>query len=260
MSTPEDSKVVVITGGSRNIGLAVGHALVSRGIRVAILGRGKEALQEAAASLGGETLPVSVDLTDHEALSEAFDQIAKHFGRIDGLVNNAGVAHLGLVEALDPKEVIEQVNLNFLATVFASKATIPYLRKQGGGRIVNISSAWTTFEIFSHLSIYAATKAAVDRFTDELRREVHRDNIGVTCFIPGDTQTSFGFGWNPKLIKEAYDVWLDRGKYFQRAMEVEVVGEAVARCFDLPPGAAYDLVILRPYGEFEKEMLPEDLG
>ncbi|MBB4632676.1 SDR family oxidoreductase [Sphingosinicella soli] len=257
MNSAANEKVVVVTGGSRNIGLAAAHALASRGYRLAILGRGLEALNEAAAGLGGETLPVSVDITDHDALNAAFDDIVEHFGRIDGLVNNAGIAHLGKTEALDPKQVIEQVNLNFLATVFACKAVIPHLCKQGGGRIVNVSSAASKFEVFSHLGIYGATKAAVDRFTDELRREMYPENIGVTCFIPGDTQTSFGFGWDPRLAKEAYDVWLDSGKYFQRAMDVEVVGESIARCFDLPPGAAYDTIVLRPFGQFPKEMLPE---
>jgi NAD(P)-dependent dehydrogenase (short-subunit alcohol dehydrogenase family) len=249
--------VVIVTGGSRNIGFATAKSLVKRNYRVAILARGAEAVAKAAEELGGDVLPLAVDVTARADIFAAFATVAAHFGRIDGLVNNAGVAHLGKVEHLSEKLVVEQVNLNFLATVFGCQAIIPHLRRAGGGRIVNISSASSKFEVFSHLSIYGATKAAVDRFTDELRHEVRGENVAVTTFIPGDTSRSAGAPWDPEIMAEAYVAWLERGTHFAGAMEASVVGEAVARCFDVPPNVSYDEVILRPVGKFTKEMLPE---
>jgi NAD(P)-dependent dehydrogenase (short-subunit alcohol dehydrogenase family) len=258
MSARQAGKVVVVTGGSRNIGLASAKALATRGYKLAILARSAASLAKAAETIDGDVLPIAVDVTDRDALFAAFERVAGHFGRIDGLINNAGVAHLGSVEHLDAAKVVEQVNLNFLATVFGCQGIIPHLRRQGGGRIVNISSAASKFEIFSHLAIYAATKAAVNRFTDELRQEMHGENIGVTTFIPGDTTTSFGFGWDPVLVKAAYDRWLERGSFFNGSMDVDVVGGAVATCFDVPGDVAYDVVLLRPVGRFPKAMLPEE--
>ena len=252
-----NGKVVIVTGGSRNIGYATAKALVARGYRVAILARGPDDVLGAAQTLGGDVLPIAVDVTDRDALFAAFDRVAAHFGRIDGLVNNAGIAHLGKIENLLPNLVQEQVQLNLVATIFGCQGVIPHLRRQGGGRIVNISSAASKVEVFSHLSVYAATKAAVDRFSDELRHEMYGENIAVTVFIPGDTTRSAGFSWDPQIADEAYHAWLDRGSYFAGALDVDVVGEAIAHCFDLPPNAAYDLVVLRPVGKFPKAMMPE---
>ena len=182
---------------------------------------------------------------------------AAHFGRIHGLVNNAGIAHLGKVEHLNPALVIEQVQLNLVATIFGCQGIIPHLRRQGGGRIINISSAASKLDMFSHLAVYAATKAAVDRFSEELRHEMYGENIAVTNFIPGETTRSAGFSWDPALADEAYHAWLERGSYFCGAMEVDVVGEAIAHCFDLPPNVTYDVVMIRPVGRFPKFMTPE---
>jgi len=258
MNEAAGGRVVVITGASRNIGLATAKALVKRGYRLAILARNAENLMAAAETLGNGTLAIPADVTSHVELFRAFDQVAAHFGRIDGLINNAGVAHLGKVEHLDAAKLVEQVHLNFIATVYGCQGIIPHLRRQGGGRIVNISSAASRSEVFSHMSIYAATKAAVDRFTDELRHEVQGDKIAVTSFIPSDTMTSFGFGWDPALVQEAFACFQDRGKYWPGALDVDVVGEAIAHCFDVPPNVAYELVVLRSVGKYIKEMLPED--
>jgi 3-oxoacyl-[acyl-carrier protein] reductase len=257
MSDFADRPVVIVTGGSRNIGFSTAKSLVRRNYRVAILARDAKRVAQAAEELGGDVLPLVVDVTERDAVFDAFAKVAEHFGRIDGLVNNAGIAHLGKVEHLSGKLVIEQVNLNFLATVFGCQAVIPHLRRAGGGRIVNISSASSKFEVFSHLSIYGATKAAVDRFTEELRHEMRGENVAVTTFIPGDTSRSAGAPWDPELMAEAYAAWLERGTHFAGAMEPDVVGEAVAHCFDVPPNVSYDEVILRPVGKFSKEMLPE---
>lgn len=248
-------KVVIVTGAARNMGFHTAAALARRGARVALVARSQEALDKAAATIGGETFALAADLTDHAAIPQVMDAVARHFGGIDGLVNNAGVAYPNRVEALDPAQVMEQTALNFLAPIFTCKAVIPHLRARGGGRILNVSSATVHVEgAFSFLSIYGATKAGLERFSDELRYEVQGDNIGVTTFIPGDTATGFGGGWDETTAAEAYQDWVSRGPWFNGMMEVEAVGEQIAHCFDLPDNAAFEFVMMRPVGRYPKVM------
>jgi NAD(P)-dependent dehydrogenase (short-subunit alcohol dehydrogenase family) len=248
-------RVIIVTGAARNIGFETAKALVGRGARVVLLGRDTKALATAATGLGEQATTAGVDITDREALATTFAQIEKRSGRIDGLVNNAGVSHVRRIEDLRADEVAEQVAVNFVAAVQACQLVLPYLRRQGGGRIVNVSSA-TVHETmaFAHLSIYSATKAELEHFGRELREEVRGDGIGVTTFVPGNTRTSFGAHWDPEAAGAAYAEWLDYGNHWGGMMEAETVGEAIAACFDVPAGATLDFVYLRPVGKQRKAM------
>ena len=182
-----------------------------------------------------------------DMLAEAFAAIKSHFGRLDGLVNNAGLAMPNSVENLVEEQVIAQVNTNFLGTVFACQAAIPLLRGASNPRIINISSAsaWH-YDEMSHLSIYAATKAAVERFTRDLRVEVQADGIGVTCIRPGGAVTNFADGWDAQALTAGFNAWRDLGTHMDLGMEVEHVGESVAYALELAPGVAVDLLEIRP--------------
>ena len=140
-----------------------------------------------------------------------------------------------------------QVQTNFLGTVFCSQAAIPLLRGGDNPRIINISSAsaWHYDEI-SHLSIYASTKAAVERFTRDLRLELQVDGIGVTCIRPGGAWTSFADGWDKAAFEAALAAWKDAGTYMDTGMDVTHVGEAVRYALSQPPGVAVDLLEIRP--------------
>ncbi|QZP09167.1 SDR family NAD(P)-dependent oxidoreductase [Caenibius sp. WL] len=250
-----EGKVVLVTGGARNMGFHAAAGLVRRGAKVAILARGREAVEEAAQALGGDVLPIAAEVTDPAQIAEALRQTAERFGGIDGIVNNAGVAYPNAIEKLDEAQVREQTAVNFLAPIFAARAVIPYLRQRGGGRIVNISSATTRAPgSFGHLSIYGATKAGLEYFTEQLRHEVQKDNIAVTCFIPGDTSTGFGRAWAPEAVQAAYADWLDQGPYWNGMMPVEVVGEEIAHMFDLPNNVTFEVTMLRPVGQLPKTL------
>ena len=255
MSALLTDKVIVVTGAARNIGLAAARALVQRGARVALLGRDAGALAAAAVALGELALPFPVDITRRDELAATLDAIARRCGRIDGLVNNAGISHVGRIENLAAAQVAEQVNVNFIAAVHACQLVIPHLRRQGGGRIVNVSSA-TVHETmaFAHLSIYSATKAALEHFGKELREEVRGDGIAVTTFVPGNTRTSFGAHWDAEATAAAYAEWLEYGTYWTGMMDPDVVGESIAACFDVPAGCTLDFVYLRPVGKQRKAL------
>jgi NAD(P)-dependent dehydrogenase (short-subunit alcohol dehydrogenase family) len=247
MNARFSGKVFVVTGASRGIGLATAQALSERGGLVALLARDKLALEAAARALGASALPIIADVGDRNGMFAAFEQVWTQFGRLDGVVNNAGATLVSRVENLTEEGVMAQVRANFLGVVYGSQAAIPYLRRSGGGRIVNVTSATVRHpEEFPFLSIYAATKAAAERFSQELRQEVKADNIGVTVFSPGSTDTTFGQGADPVEAGAALEKWLEMGPDSDGLLSADTMGAAIADCFAIPAGAAYDFVELRP--------------
>lgn len=243
-----NDKVYIVTGGSKGFGLAIAKSLVAQGARVGLLSRSEDSLQQAVAEIGSDhAFGVACNVTISEDISSAFKQIKAHFGRLDGLINNAGMARPGAVEHLVEAEVLMQVQTNFLGTVFCCQAAIPLLRGGENPRIINISSAsaWH-YDEMSHLSIYAATKAAVERFSRDLYVELQSDNIGVTCLRPGGAWTSFAEEWDPQTTQAGFNAWTDRGKYMSTGMEPAQVGDAVAYALSQPAGVAVDLLEIRP--------------
>jgi len=240
--------VVAVTGGSRGFGLAIATLLVEKGARVGLIGRSADTLAAAVAALGEDSaFGVSADVGNKGSITSALASIADHFGQLDALINNAGLARPNAIEKQLEHEVLLQVNTNFVGTVFACQAAIPLLEKAADPRILNISSAsaWH-YDEMSHLSIYAATKAAVERFTRDLREELQPKNIGVTCLRPGGAWTTFSDGWDSDALKAGLDAWHDSGPHMDTGMEVTQVAEAVVYCLQQPTGVAVDLLELRP--------------
>ena len=250
----------IVTGGSRGIGLAAARSIGKRGGRVALFGRDRAALDQGAAEIGNGALGLSVDLQDRDALLAAIEQAVEAMGGLDGIVNNAGLSLASKIEALKPEDVETQVRTNFLAAVYACQAVIPHFRKRGGGRIVNVGSASVRhMDEFAYIAMYTATKAALERFTIDLREEVKADNIGVTILSPGGTETSFGSGWAPEVAGEAFGEWIKRQSSFDGTMQAEPVGEAIAACFELPPGVAFDFAEIRPNKPQSRQLYFETL-
>lgn len=254
MSTELRNKVYIVTGGSKGFGLAIAKCLVEKGARVGLLSRNMTGLEQAVAEIGSDHAHgVSADVAHREGLEAAFAEIKGHFGRLDGLVNNAGMARPNRVEKLVAEEVLMQVNTNFLGTVFACQAVIPLLRGGENPRIINISSASAChYDEMSHLSIYAATKAAVERFTRDLASELRADEIGVSCIRPGHAGTNFADGWDMEATMAGFEAWRDAGAYMNVGMEVEQVADAVAFALAQPAGVAVDLLEVRPNRPMKK--------
>ncbi|NQX87123.1 MAG: SDR family oxidoreductase [Halioglobus sp.] len=248
MSEVLRNRVYIVTGGSRGFGLAIAKQLVAQGANVGLISRNQAGLDQVVAELGtDQAVGMACDVGSSEQVCAIFEEIRRHFGQLDGLINNAGLAAPNRVENLVEAEVISQVHTNFLGTVFCSQAAIPWLRGTDNPRIVNISSAsaWHYDEI-SHLSIYASTKAAVERFTRDLRLELQHDCIGVTCIRPGGAITDFSVGWDPDAFAAALEGWKDMGTYMDMGMVPEDVAEAVCYCLTQRPGVAVDLLEVRP--------------
>lgn len=241
-------QVIAVTGGSRGIGFATAEALAARGARVALIARDPKRLDEAVAKLGAErAMAVVADACRRAEMEAALAKVVARWGRLDGIVNNAGFQFARRIEVMPEDEVRRIVDLNFLSIVFSCQAAIPHLRAAGGGRIVNLSSATVRNDNeFSHLALYSASKAAVEHFSKELRHEIKPDRIMVTVFSPGAVATGSIANFDPAAAGEAMQDWLTKGPKCDGIAEPEVIGRSIAACFELPPGVAVEFMEVRP--------------
>lgn len=185
-----EDRVFIVTGASSGIGLAAAAALSARGGKVALLARSKEAIVELAQRLPG-SLPLVADVTDFDGLREAVKIAHRHYGRIDGLINNAGRSYAAAVEEIDPALFDEIFHLNVLGPIVAMQAVIPLMRAQGGGSIVNVNSG-TSFMTIPQYSVYSSSKRALLGFSLTARMELAKDSIVVSEVYPVITATNFG--------------------------------------------------------------------
>ncbi len=176
-----DKKVAVITGASSGIGLSTAELFSKNGYIVYGLSR-KPANSDLFTSL-------SCDVTSREQIAETFKKIYDKEGRIDILINNAGMGISGAIEYLTEEDFNKIFNVNLKGVVMASSLCIPYLR-QTKGKIINTSSVAAVVPI-PYQACYSATKAAVESFSFSLYGEVKEQGIKVTCVRPGDTKTGF---------------------------------------------------------------------
>ena len=183
-------RVFVVTGASSGIGLSTAIALSDRGAKVALLARSTEALQRLAQQLPG-SLPVTGDMTRFDGVRKAVRAVHRHYGRVDGLVNNAGRGYTATVEEIDPSVFDEIFHLNVLGPIVAMQAVIPLMRAQGGGSIVNVNSG-TAFMAVPQYSVYSSSKRALLGISLTARAELEKDGIVVSEIYPFITATNFG--------------------------------------------------------------------
>jgi short-subunit dehydrogenase len=154
------------------------------------LARSGDALQKLAQLLP-RSLPVTADMTKFDRVREAVREVHDHYGRIDGLVNNAGRSYAASIEEIDPALFDEIFHLNVLGPIIAIQAVIPVMRAQGGGSIVNINSG-TAFMTIPQYSVYSSSKRALLGFSLTARAELEKDRIVVSEIYPFITATNFG--------------------------------------------------------------------
>jgi NAD(P)-dependent dehydrogenase (short-subunit alcohol dehydrogenase family) len=188
---PQDGRVALVTGGSRGIGFSIARALVAEGAHVAITGRNAAHLEAARERLGGRTLAIASDLTRAEEAVRAVDGAAQQLGRLDILINNAGVGLFKQVADMSIDDWRSVIETNLSGVFYCTRAAIPHLRKAGGGFVVNISSL-AGKNPFAGGAAYCASKAALNAFSEALMQEVRYDNIRVSYVMPGSVATEFG--------------------------------------------------------------------
>jgi NAD(P)-dependent dehydrogenase (short-subunit alcohol dehydrogenase family) len=186
-------KSVVITGGSRGLGLVMARELADQGARLTLVARSDEELARAIEDIRArqpfaEILAATADVRKRYEAERAVTQAFERFGRIDVLINNAGIIQVGPVHHMQLSDYQDAMDTHFWGPLYTTLAALPHMRNQGNGRIVNISSIGGRIAV-PHLVPYSASKFALTGLSDGLRYELARHNILVTTVCPGLMRT-----------------------------------------------------------------------
>ncbi len=237
-------KAVAITGASSGIGEATALALAKAGASVALGARRKDRIDALAARIedeGGTAVPLEVDVTD-EGQARAFVETAhERLGRLDSLVNNAGVMLLGPVEQADSEQWRTMINVNVLGLLYCTSAALPIMRAQGSGDIVNVSSVAGRFARAGN-AVYAATKFAVGAFSEGLRNEVTEAGIRVTLIEPGMVDTELQ-SHNEGEVLETLDGMREQIGEILRAQDI---ANGILYVVSQPPYVSVNELLIRP--------------
>ncbi len=219
-------KKILITGASQGLGLEVAEHCLAEGADIVICARTWDDIRVAGDSLrvragqGQQVMAVAVDVSNALQVEAQMARIRLEFGELDGLVNNAGVyGPKGLTEETDWADWVKTIEINLLGTVLMCRAVLPDFRKRGVGKIVNLSGGGATAPL-SRFSAYAASKAAVVRFTETLAEELHGTQIQVNAVSPG--------ALNTRLLDQAIAAGPAKiGKdFYERALKQKAEGGA----------------------------------
>lgn len=186
---------VVITGGSRGLGLVLARELAAEGANLTIMARAADEVERAAQDLsdrGARVLALRGDVRDQAMAQQAIDRAVEHYGRVDVLINDAGVIQAGPIEHMTTKDFEDAMAVHLWGPLYTTMAALPHMRRQGGGRIVNISSVGGKVAV-PHLLPYCTSKFALVGFSDGMRAELAKDNIMVTTVCPGLMRTGSHF-------------------------------------------------------------------
>ena len=184
-------KVVLITGGSRGLGLVMARAFAHEGAKIAVCARDAEELARAKEDLqsrGAEVFETVCDVRNQSEVNQMIDAVCNYYGQIDVLINNAGVIQVGPLEVQTQKDFENAMAIHFWGAYYTMSAAIPKMREQGAGKIVNISSIGGKVSV-PHLAPYCASKFALVGLSGAMRAELAKDNIQVTTVCPGLMRT-----------------------------------------------------------------------
>ena len=229
-------KVILITGASSGIGAALAHEVAARGDQLVVTARRAdrlEALVETLGRAGIEALSFVADLADRETPGRLLEATLGRFGRLDVLVNNAGIGLPHLFGAADPDAIRRQVEVNLTAPLVLTRLALPHLFASRG-TVINIGSAITSVPNAA-LGAYGATKAGLAYWNDALRREVHHRGVRVCLVEPGPIATEFFDAMDipPREGPRLYNPMRDPPPRVLTA-PVEVAARRIARLIDSP--------------------------
>lgn len=186
--TSFDDAHVIITGGSEGIGLAIAQSAVERGARVSLIARREEPLKSASEGLAGRSQWAAADVRDRAEVTAAVDDLVDSFGPCDILVANAGYALPGRFWELPEDEVADEMAVNYMGAVNATKAVLPSMRGRRRGHLCFTSSTAGLLGIYGYTA-YSPTKFALRGLAESLRSELRPDGIAVSVIYPPDTDT-----------------------------------------------------------------------
>lgn len=237
-STPHPSKVVLLTGASSGIGEATARWLAGEGHRLIIGARRTdrlEALTESLRTAGGTVDYRALDVTDLEDMQAFADFAINLYGRIDVIINNAGIMPLSPLASLKVDEWNRMIDVNIRGVLNGIAATLSTLQAQQSGQVINVSSGFT---VVPTAAVYCATKYAVRAISDGLRQET--DNIRVTCVYPGVVESELANTITDQEAAKAMET------YRQIALKPEAIASAIAHAINQPEDVDTSDIVVRP--------------
>jgi NADP-dependent 3-hydroxy acid dehydrogenase YdfG len=246
MDAPLLDQVVAVTGASSGIGEATAMALAAAGAKVALAARRAERLEEIVARIeaeGGEAIAIPTDVAD-EGQAQAFVEGAvERFGRLDALVNNAGVMQLGPIEGAPTDEWRRMVDVNVFGVLYCTHAALPVMRAAGGGHIVNVSSVGGKV-VGNWSGVYSLTKFGLGAFTEALRKESIEAGIRVTLVVPGSTATELRTHTREEILAETVQAFAG-----VTPLEPADIAGAIVAALAQPPNVSISEIVVRPSGQ-----------
>lgn len=232
--------VALVTGASSGIGRATALALSEAGYRVAVGARRVDRLDAIADAAPGEVLALDLDVTDYGSVSRAVARVVDRFGRLDALVNNAGLMQSGMILGADVSEWVRMVETNLLGSMYAVHAALPSLIASRG-QVIQVSS--TSGRIASLGSgVYSATKFGIGAFAESLRQEVTTQGVRVTVIEPGFVATELTDHITDPTMRAAAAEIADS----MRTLTAEDIAEAVRYALEQPEHVAVNGILIRP--------------
>src|SRR5512132_944635 len=237
-----EGKVIVITGASSGLGEASARLLSTQGASVVLGARRQDRIQSLADELtgsGGKALAVTTDVTHCEQVKRLVDAAVQTYGRIDVMINNAGLMPQSPLERLKIDEWNRMIDVNIKGVLYGIAAALPYMKQQKAGHVINVSSV-AGHKVGPGFAVYAATKHAVRALSEGLRQEVQPYNIRATVISPGAVATEL-----PKSTTEP-DVAEKVRKAYETAIPAESFARAVAFAISQPEDVDVNEILFRP--------------
>lgn len=237
-------KVVLITGGGTGLGADTAQLLAARGARVAVAGRRKDKLDEVVAAIeasGGTAQAWVLDVTDKTQVEAVVAGVVDEFGRLDVLVNNAGLMPIRPMSEANTDEWDQMIDVNLKGVLYGIASALPRFLAQGSGHIINLRSVAGIKVFAPGGTVYSGTKFAVSAISEGLRQEVG-DKVRVTSIEPGAVESELKHGTSGT----AKDTVLE---FYKQAIPAAAVARAIAFAIEQPANVDINAIVLRPTGQ-----------
>ena len=237
-------KVVIITGASSGIGYATALSLAKEGAKLVVGARRTDRLESLVKAIeenNGEILAQKLDVTKKSDCDDLVNTAIKKWGKVDVLVNNAGLMPLSFVKNLKVDEWDQMIDVNIKGVLYCTAAVLPHMRETKSGHIINISSVAGRI-VFPAGSVYCATKHAVTAFSEGLRQELSpRNNIRVTTIEPGVVATEL----TKTITDESLEKFVESSKKME-ALKAEDIASAIIFAINAPNHVSVNEILVRP--------------
>jgi NADP-dependent 3-hydroxy acid dehydrogenase YdfG len=236
-----ENKVILITGGGTGLGAETARLLAARGANVAVAARRKDRLDDVVAEIvaaGGTAKAYALDVTAKDQVEAAVASVVADFGRLDVLINNAGLMPIRPMSEVNTDEWDQMIDVNLKGVLYGIAAALPRFLSQGSGHIINLSSVAGIKVFAPGGTVYSGTKFAVSAISEGLRQEVG-DKVRVTSIEPGAVESDLKLGTSGTATETVLD-------FYKKAIPASSVARAIAFAIEQPANVDVNAVVLRP--------------